>query len=242
MSRRLHNRLIHVTLAVVGALAVVLAVVEFGSAGPAIRRPLPKPDAQPAAKLPPAVDYRVQGELGPPVNRDFKSRIESLIERHPEAATGREALLAALRERADWRAFAGAPPVVPHPVTQRSTASCLACHEQGLAVDGRLAPKISHPPYASCTQCHVESHNRAFPTPETSTAFVGAVEQQGRRAWFEAPPEIPHDLHMRNDCRSCHGPRGEPALRTSHPERANCLQCHALSSPAMPRPQPVGQR
>jgi len=32
---------------------------------------------------------------------------------------------------------------------------------------------------------------------------------------------------MRQDCTSCHGVTGLPGLRTPHPERFNCQQCHA---------------
>jgi cytochrome c-type protein NapB len=31
---------------------------------------------------------------------------------------------------------------------------------------------------------------------------------------------------MRDDCMSCHGPQGLFGLRTPHPDRQSCLQCH----------------
>jgi len=31
---------------------------------------------------------------------------------------------------------------------------------------------------------------------------------------------------MREDCMSCHGPQGLFGLRTPHPDRPSCLQCH----------------
>ena len=43
-------------------------------------------------------------------------------------------------ERAKRRAFDGAPPVIPHGVRQRTSASCLACHRKGALVNGKLAP------------------------------------------------------------------------------------------------------
>jgi cytochrome c-type protein NapB len=42
---------------------------------------------------------------------------------------------------------------------------------------------------------------------------------------------MPHPMHMRSECDSCHGPSGRPGLRTSHPDRQNCVQCHASSAP-----------
>lgn len=142
---------------------------------------------------------------------------------------------AALHARASRRAYDGAPPTVPHPVTQDSSAACLACHGQGLQVKDRFASKISHPPYGgSCTQCHVSSRG-AFTAAEEALFSVVAAENtfqgteappNGPRAWPGAPPVIPHRTLMRNDCMSCHGPSGLFALRTPHPDRQSCTQCH----------------
>ena len=88
---------------------------------------------------------------------------------------------AALKDRAARRAYDGAPPVVPHPITQDSSAACLACHGQGLQVKDRFASKISHPVFGgSCTQCHVSSHHAftaaeaaLFTAPLTENTFQG---------------------------------------------------------------------
>jgi cytochrome c-type protein NapB len=32
---------------------------------------------------------------------------------------------------------------------------------------------------------------------------------------------------MRENCMSCHGEGGTSAIRTSHPDRQSCTQCHA---------------
>ncbi len=141
----------------------------------------------------------------------------------------------ALRERAGRRAYDGAPPLVPHPIAQDSAAACLTCHGPGLVIKDRVASKISHPPYASCTQCHVPSVGPRLPTRETAlleplaeNQFVGlSAPLKGARAWPEAPPTIPHSTRMRTDCLSCHGPQGLAGLRTPHPQRLSCLQCHA---------------
>jgi cytochrome c-type protein NapB len=42
-----------------------------------------------------------------------------------------------------------------------------------------------------------------------------------------APPPIPHSPDMRGNCVACHaGPGAVAEIRTPHPERANCRQCH----------------
>ncbi len=143
---------------------------------------------------------------------------------------------AALALRASRRAFDGAPPTVPHPIQQDSTAGCLACHAQGLIVKDRIASKISHPHFANCTQCHVPALGPGIPyeasltVPFTTSTFVGSTPQPGTRAQPDAPPSIPHPTAMRSDCLSCHGPNGAQGLRTPHPNRQSCVQCHAPSA------------
>jgi nitrate reductase (cytochrome), electron transfer subunit len=141
----------------------------------------------------------------------------------------------ALRERASRRAFDGAPPVVPHPVAQDSAAACLACHGPGLVIKDKVASKMSHALHTSCTQCHVPAVGPRIPMPDmtlleplTENQFVGLkASLKGSRAWPQAPPTIPHSTLMRTDCLSCHGPQGLYGLRTPHPDRQSCMQCHA---------------
>lgn len=138
-------------------------------------------------------------------------------------------------ERASRRAFDGAPPTIPHPIDPRRSGSCLSCHEAGVTLPGgALAPVISHPPYAACTQCHVPAAasltvaaGERGPTPDNS--FVGRSSRAGTRAWPGAPPTMPHTSFMRERCESCHV-SGYEALATSHPERSHCRQCHASSA------------
>lgn len=134
----------------------------------------------------------------------------------------------ALAARLERRAFEGAPPVVPHPIDEQSAAACLACHRDGVVVEGRVARVMSHQAYASCTQCHVTAEPRfAKPTPPNNS-FVGyAPDKPLERAWSGAPPVIPHSVWIRDNCASCHGVAGLPGLRTTHPERQSCTQCHA---------------
>jgi len=133
---------------------------------------------------------------------------------------------AALADRAKNRAYDGAPPTIPHPVSTQSANGCLACHGQGLKVGDRVASKMSHALMTNCTQCHVEQ------TPTTTdNTFAGTVRSgPGERANPGAPPTIPHRTWMRQDCASCHGFVARPGLRTTHPWLTNCTQCHAPSA------------
>ncbi len=152
----------------------------------------------------------------------------------PETHDGREERRkVSLAARASRRAYDGAPPVIPHEVSERSSASCVACHGEGLVIGDRRAPRMAHPPYQSCTQCHARGDNPQLPSGlEVDNTFVAkAVESRGGpRAWSGAPPTTPHSTWMREECASCHGVLGPPGLRTTHPERASCTQCHAPSA------------
>lgn len=205
--------------------------------------PDPAPDPLLGIGAGQAVSYseRPAHRLGP--NRAFATTLppssdrgidpSATIEVDPEA---KQATLARRRER---RAYMGAPPVVPHPLEQRSAASCLACHGRPLVIDGRNVPQISHPEYTNCTQCHVEaratehlavrSHDDA--SPFVASSFRGLAEPTaGSRAYPGAPPVIPHTTRMRSDCLACHGPQGWEGLESTHPWRTNCLQCHGVSA------------
>jgi cytochrome c-type protein NapB len=140
----------------------------------------------------------------------------------------------AVAQRKTHRAYDGAPPTIPHEIDQREVPGCLACHGEGMKLGTRVAPKISHAPDQSCTQCHVVGDS---PRPLArykdlpGNGFVGlASAGNGARAWPGAPPTMPHPTLMRTDCASCHGPKGPPGLRTSHPDRQNCQQCHGSSA------------
>lgn len=158
----------------------------------------------------------------------------------------REDKQAALTARAELRAYHGAPPRVPHPMSSRSgTAECLACHEDGLRLTENLtAPPMSHEPLQSCTECHVaEDVRMPFASPgtedgppfEDNTFFGQAAPTEGERAWPGAPPTIPHRTNMRERCGSCHGALAE-GVRTSHPWRLACTECHTPSAVLDQRP------
>ncbi|MCL4223092.1 MAG: nitrate reductase cytochrome c-type subunit [Myxococcales bacterium] len=151
----------------------------------------------------------------------------------------------AVAARAARRAYDGAPPVIPHAVDQLAVPACLACHDQGLVVGGKVAPVMSHVERTSCLQCHVvaaDPRPRAETPPPPESTFVGlGAPGLGERAWPGAPPTIPHATWMRERCESCHGPMGAHGLKTTHPWRQSCVQCHAPSAVLDQRPPaPVG--
>ncbi len=200
------------------------------------------PDHPDPATVPVAVRYIDENwsEHGP--NQAWRNTLldfRQIPASTPESPASKEKKLAALGDRANRRAYDGAPPMVPHPVPQASSVSCLACHGQGLQVKDRFASKISHPAYGgSCTQCHVsmQSPVPSLDSPQlsdilTENSFQGRETPANQpRAWPGAPPVVPHRTLMRNDCMSCHGPNGLFALRTPHPERQSCTQCHVPSA------------
>jgi cytochrome c-type protein NapB len=132
------------------------------------------------------------------------------------------------------RAYEGAPPVVPHPVVQTDSTSCLLCHQEATRIGDRIAPAVSHRAYTSCTQCHVADSglpikwNTGRFAMDSNSEFKGEhTTSSGIRAYEGAPPTIPHRTLMRENCMSCHGEGGTSAIRTSHPDRQSCTQCHA---------------
>lgn len=198
----------------------------------------PPSQAENLEALPPAPTYGDLMEDPRTPNREWRSSVEEIEYELDdpfalERATDVQRQEAVIR-RAARRAFDGAPPVIPHPVPQGGAIPCLACHADGLVIDGLAAPIMSHELLANCTQCHVEADanwvrwevllERSTSVPN---AFAGlGPPDQGSRAWPGAPPTIPHTLHMRENCASCHGLLSREGLRTSHPWRQSCTQCH----------------
>ena len=140
--------------------------------------------------------------------------------------------IASLRRREQNSAFNGAPPTIPHPIEQRSDVSCVACHGDGIKTETLRIPRMSHAMLTNCTQCHVERNSQHMTAVEfRENEFDGLPAPiEGRRSFSGAPPQIPHSTWMRSDCMSCHGYSGLHGIRTTHPWRNNCLQCHAPSA------------
>jgi cytochrome c-type protein NapB len=132
--------------------------------------------------------------------------------------------------RAAGRAYDGAPPVIPHALI----GHCTTCHDDdGSVIAGiGVAPASPHGSAAAsgalrrCRQCHVPVETQAV---MVASVFSGMPQGpwKGGRATPGAPPTIPHTLQLRENCLSCHsGPASRVEIRTTHPERARCRQCH----------------
>ncbi|WP_420316145.1 hypothetical protein [Ekhidna sp.] len=129
------------------------------------------------------------------------------------------------------RAYDGAPPMIPHPMLSKKGIggkSCLQCHSTGGYVDRfkAHAPITPHPDFLNCVQCHVPKNtDKLFVANQFTRSKpkrIGAGVLDG------SPPPIPHDFQVRGSCLSCHGaPSAPKEIRVTHPERVNCLQCHA---------------
>lgn len=232
-----------------GAVAVGLAVVlGLSLVGFAVGTGGPKPARAPIREIPP-VDLAIAD--APPARsyRELRERTEpgrhweapqpvAPADDNPDAYNPQdEASRAALRAtRAELRAYDGAPPVVPHPISVRGLPECLACHGVGLVIKGRATPIPSHTTLTSCTQCHVPGVSNVPGEDPPGVAlgentFVGYWPPLfGERAWEMAPPTIPHHTLMRENCLACHGPARAVPVPTTHPWRRTCTQCHASSA------------
>jgi cytochrome c-type protein NapB len=157
------------------------------------------------------------------------------------------------------RAYPGAPPRIPHALSpdEFRVEICNSCHERG-GYSLRFAayvPVTPHPEMGMCLQCHAgddavmgtasagadpnvrcplcHGPTGGRPRPEASATWSTTIwpalpsVTPGR-----LPPPITHDLQFRGNCLTCHGgPAAVAAIRTSHPERANCRQCHLVADP-----------
>jgi cytochrome c-type protein NapB len=235
-------RAVEVLLAATMGLAVVGYLVGTRAPEPgAWARPsttpapgLDAPPSRPYAEIP----LRRDGPRSVPTSRWELLKPQSKLD--PGATPTAQERGAALQDRWRTRAYDGAPPVIPHALDERGSTGCLTCHAHGIVVAGRTAPVVSHPAFLNCTQCHAPSVLRPGGEPATPhNGFLALREGGGgTRAWSGAPPQMPHPRAMRQQCLSCHGVTGRPGLRTPHPDRQNCEQCHAESPGAPPPPPP----
>lgn len=130
------------------------------------------------------------------------------------------------------RAFYGAPPSVPHEVMEGDIGSkqCLKCHENGGYVDKYKAytPVTPHPEKINCLQCHVPvKTEKLFVSTSWNRTSGPSI---GNQALIGSPPIIPHQIQLRENCLSCHaGPSAAKEIRTTHPNRVNCRQCHVIN-------------
>jgi cytochrome c-type protein NapB len=78
-----------------------------------------------------------------------------------------------------------------------------------------------------CRQCHVHA-TKSGEFVASQFRGIPQIIRRGERLYPGAPPVVPHPVAMRENCFACHaGAAARPEIRTSHPERLNCIQCHA---------------
>jgi len=156
------------------------------------------------------------------------------------------------------RAFPGAPPRIPHGLTadEFRTDGCRTCHQRGgFSVRfSAYVPVTPHPERGICTQCHlgvdsvmgmvVADADPNARCPMCHSIGGGKVREGVSLTWEttvwppvvkasrgDPPPPIPHGLQFRENCLTCHaGPAAVAELRTPHPERVACRQCHLAPS------------
>lgn len=189
----------------------------------------------------------------------------------PTSPTRRGAHPRTLKTYRGLRAYPGAPPRIPHGLTPAETlrGGCKTCHERGGYSQrfGAYVPVTPHPEMGQCLQCHVgDARLLATPLPAMDpSARCRQCHSAGGMMWKDSassfkplpwpqlashspehsPPPIPHTLELRGNCLSCHSaPAGVKEIRTKHPERANCRQCHVETTAAdeFVRPQQTSAR
>lgn len=172
----------------------------------------------------------------------------------------REAHPRTLKTMRYLRAYPGAPPRIPHELDpdEFRTGACNTCHERG-GYSRRFQAYVPVTPHAgrgACLQCHVGADEvMAVPlvNPDANRrchqchGAGGEPPAEGdmsldwrSNAWPQLapaipgriPPPIPHDLQSRGNCLACHaGPAAVAEIRTTHPEWADCRQCHVAPDP-----------
>ncbi|HET9465735.1 MAG TPA: hypothetical protein VFO71_09410 [Gemmatimonadales bacterium] len=229
------------------AVTAIAAVIVAVKRAPAPRDPEPEP--VPVTVLaPPREPIASEAQV-------FRTR-PGMMALKPDARRERAAHPRTLKTFRYLRAYPGAPPRIPHGLTPAEfrTGACQTCHERG-GYSRRFAayvPVTPHPELRVCLQCHVgddkvtgisrpssdpnsrcpQCHGLGGPPralPDTTLDWrTTGWPQPGRRTPDRSPPWIPHDLRLRGNCLPCHaGPAAVAEIRTAHPQRADCRQCHA---------------
>lgn len=138
----------------------------------------------------------------------------------------------------DNRAYHGAPPSIPHDVSDERNMgenSCLKCHQNGGFVSkySAYAPVTPHPELVNCRQCHLPKKTNSL-FKGVNFAKIEVPEIGANKALVSSPPIIPHQIQLRENCLACHaGPSAPKEIRVTHPERVNCRQCHVLNNKKM---------
>ena len=228
------------TLSVIAAIAAVLVASRRES----LRAP---PGSDPPAALSSGTGEPIPSEAGV-----FRTRA-GVLAIDPTPGPRRSAHPRTLATYRSLRAYPGSPPRIPHGLTPIETlkGGCNTCHEKGGYSQrfGAYVPITPHPEMGACLQCHVgDVKLMSTPLPGMDpSARCRQCHAAGALLWRESstgwkplpwpqlaskpgqltPPPIPHSLDFRGNCLACHSaPAAVKEIRTSHPARANCRQCH----------------
>lgn len=187
--------------------------------------PAPVCQAKDSAAASPEVASQSSGQGGVVTVKNYDPASKK---HHVDGSTGRTLSLYYSR-----RQYPGSPPEIPHPLEAHGIdLECLICHADGgwTEILKTITPVTPHPKLVSCLQCHV--------WPATDTLFRDTAWQSlapprlGRSYLPGAPPPIPHDLQMRENCNACHiGPCTVVEIRMKHQWWGNCRQCHLYAPP-----------
>jgi hypothetical protein len=241
-------RILAIGVAVLAMLAVIRMVA------PAIR------GLGPDAHFPPVThvgepDAPIASEAHPYRTRPGTLAVSPFVDRRPQAQPRTMEIHRSLR------AYPGAPPRIPHGLTEPEfrLTLCNSCHARGGFAPrfGAYTPVTPHPGWSDCLQCHApdamtvglgipritddvicrQCHVNPDQPPPSLVSLdwePKAWPELGQRAMEGSPQWIPHTLQYREDCLACHGgPWAVVGIRTTHPERVDCRACHVTVEEAM---------
>jgi nitrate reductase (cytochrome), electron transfer subunit len=251
MSRERHS-----TALTLGIFLVASAIVAIAAGRVALKRVTWRRAHAPALATVPMV-----AAPGEPIRAEaqvFRTN-PAMVAIEPATHRERSAHPRTLRTVRYLRAYEGAPPRIPHPLSadEFRTDACRTCHERGgySVRFSAYVPLTPHPDRGICLQCHVGvdsvmgtadprenpnsrcrlCHGPSGGPPRADFSLTWATTvwpQLARLTPGQDPPPIPHDLPFRENCLTCHaGPAAVAEIRTTHPERANCRQCHVAQHP-----------
>jgi hypothetical protein len=229
------------------AAAVLAMMVLIRLAGPSIRGLGPDTEDLRGADLG-GPEVPIAAEALPYRTRPGRLAVSPFVDRRPQAQPRTMEIHRSLR------AYPGAPPRIPHGLTEPEfrLTLCNSCHARGGFAPrfGTYTPVTPHAGWSDCLQCHApdamtvglglpritddvicqQCHVNPDEPPPSLVSLdwePRAWPELGQRAMDESPQWIPHTLQYRENCMACHGgPWAVEGIRTTHPERVDCRACH----------------
>lgn len=241
---------------ILGIIVIASAAMALAAVIVAIRRAPAVETSEPLVSAVPPVE-----EPGTPIAAEagvFRTS-PSMLAIEPATLRYRTAHPRTLRAFRFLRMYPGAPPRIPHGLSSEEfrTGVCGTCHERG-GYSRRFSayvPVTPHPEWGMCLQCHLGEDGAMGQIPATADPNArcslchgtsgGPPRADASITWpstvwttlpstgrDQSPPPIPHELQSRGNCLACHsGPAAVAEIRSPHPERINCRQCHVGLEP-----------